>query len=614
VKRLPRKTKEDEVPIGEEDEPDPADAEPDTEEEEDAPAPVAPTRNEDKEAYWKKKFYDMTQQNSNMASEYRAKINKLQDEVRQAEMKNWDKDDKSGTGTEQYGSPPQNKFRDTDEVPPFILLKTAEAMTATGQKILVPRVVPNFSMETVPRLEDIPEALLLKWGGGEYKIRDGRNKIVGSILVATTTQDNTPSPSAMMGGLGAYMVDPVQRAMNLFEHAKKTNDEKLAAMAAAAIQRELDRGTAPPNQQSDLNTALATITALFGAMNQAQATFRATGFGAGAAEPEAVTLKRLDLELAEKRSKGLTELGTSMVKEAQNIVPQIAAIFKKPEISAVDVERAATRLGRESTQAPRMPAQTPRNLNTPQGTRPPPSMAGSPPAPPQNGPRAPPGTKVTCGGCGSPFTIDGMIEHIQTSACGQTGGAPAAPANRSPKLPKELLPVNLPEDVKAYLGYMKTLSTYIVSWTDGDRDASPEQIAGAVWLGTMGNQTQRDKLLSLAEEGYDAVVKSPELNEVISKLNKFPEFNEVETSAFLNVALEAKILTPADIASATDLSDLSPAVDEFMNHITIQKSVKGREWFCRLLNAIALKGGKPAPHAEFLPGGQQREVAGRDNL
>lgn len=613
---MPERKRKGEVEIGEEDEPDPADAETDTtEEEEDTPEPLAPTnRDESKEAYWKKKFYDMAQQNSNMAAEYRGKINKLQDEVRQAEMKNWDRDDKSGTGTEQYGAPPQNRFRETDEVPPFVLMKSVEALAANGQKILVPRIIPSITFEIVPRLEDLPETLLLKWGGGEFKVRDARGKIVGSITVPVTTQDASPSPSGMVGGLGAYMIDPVQRAMNLFEHAKKTNDEKLAAMAAAAIQRELDRGTAPPGQQNDLNTALATITALFGAMNQAQATFRATGFGAGAAEPEAVTLKRLDLELAEKRSKGLTELGTSMVKEAQNIVPQIAAIFKKPEISAVDVERAATRLGRETTQAPRMPAQTPRSLNTPQGTRPPPSMAGSPPAPPGGAPRAPPGTVVTCGSCGGQFAIDEMINHIQTSACGQTGDATAAPVTRSAQLPKELLPVNIPEDVKSYLGYMKTLSTYIVSWTDGDRDAAPEQIAGAVWLGTMGNQAQRDKLLSLAEEGYDAVVKSPELTDVIAKLSKFPNFDPVETSAFLNVALEAKILTPADIAAAADLSDLSPAVDEFMNHITIQKSAKGREWFCRLLNAIALKGGKPAPHAEFLPGGQQREVAGRDNL
>jgi hypothetical protein len=174
--------------------------------------------------------------------------------------------------------------------------------------------------------------------------------------------------------------------------------------------------------------------------------------------------------------------------------------------------------------------------------------------------------------------------------------------------------VQLPEDFEWYLGQMKTLTTYIVSWMDGDRDADPERVAGAVWLGTAVNPTGRAKLIAVAEKGYDAIVKSPELVDVLARLNKFPEFTPEETNVFLTVAMKAGILTPANIAAAKDLVDLAPAVDELLNHIGIQRGAQGREWFCRLLNTVALKAGKPAPHAEFLPGAQAREEAGRDNL
>ena len=172
----------------------------------------------------------------------------------------------------------------------------------------------------------------------------------------------------------------------------------------------------------------------------------------------------------------------------------------------------------------------------------------------------------------------------------------------------------LPEDFKTYLSYMKGLSTYIVAWEEGDKDASPESIAGMVWLGTAGNSTSRAKLTGLVEKGYDAIIQDPQLTSVIKGLDAFPNFTQEQLRVFVAAATVAEIIDDKELDAMVEVTDLAPAVDEFRNHITIQSSPKGREWFCRLLNSIALKANKPAPHAEFLPGGQAARRGGADNL
>ena len=605
---MANRRRSEEVPVGEEnDEPDPAEAVPDTDEEEE-PAPPAPTtRHDENLAVWKKKYYDMSRQNSEMATEYRGKINQLQDEVRELKMKNWPAaEEPSASG----GEARKPSGGESDDAPPYVLVKQSEAMAANGSKILVPRIISGVTFERIPRLEDVPEKILLQHGAGEYKIRDARGRITGSIVVGNAEGGTGAGVSVApaIAGIGQYMLDPATRALQIYDEAVKRNDPKMAQMAALALQRAMEGGTAAPNQQDQLTNALATITALFGAMNQAQATFRATGFG-GNAESEAVALKRLELELAEKKSKGLTELGTAMVREANNIVPQIAQLFKKPDIKPEEVAHAATRLSREATQTPKMPPATPRQMGTPPSPGAPPAAR----APPPRQPSVPPGTKVQCGSCGQMFEVNEIATHLQTTQCGN-GVPQPAPVTKSPSMPSEVKPVQIPPDFKYYLEQMKTLTTYIVAWSDGDDDASPERIAATIWLGTTGDSAKRDKLKKLAEEGYDNIVSAPELDNTINALARFPQFTDDETQAFLNVLLTAQIITPADVAQAKDLTDLTPAVDELMNHITIQKSAKGREWYCRLLNAIALKAGVPAPHAEFIPGAQPQAAAGRDNL
>ena len=584
------------------------------------PLPPDPTKTVE---YWKDKAYAAERAKTEIADGYKEKINQLQDEKRKVEAERY-RPDNDGTD-----SAPAPRSRDNAErgVPPYTLIKYVEKPDAMGRKITVPMTIPSFNPERYPRMEDVPEIILIRWGAGDYKIRDSRGDIVGGFVVgggmdsANGPPQQAPSPLS----LGQFMVDPVQRALGLFDEATKRNDPKLAQMAADALQRALNAGPPTPAQGDQLTSALAVVTALIGAMNQVKTTFAANGL-AGAPESSEIAMKRLEMEMADKKMAGAQNLIGGVMKEVKSALPDIVAALKKPDINPDEAAKAAERMANKAPGGG-TPSFTPtyvpaNNPATPTGI-------AAPRAPPtrSQGGVAPPGTKILCGGCGKAFDVDDFVNN-HAPICGGKARAPPPPAGNpfadKPTDPTPTTPaptaggptmtVQIPEDVKTYLGYAKTLTTYIVEWESGNKDANPEAIAGIVWLGTINQPDSRTKLLSLAEQGFDKLYQNPELVKVLKGLDSFPNFDQGQVGAFIMAATTAGIITPQEVATLTDVTDLAPAVDELRNHIKIQTSPKGREWFCRLLNSIAIRAGRAAPHIEFLPGGQTARGDGRDNL
>jgi hypothetical protein len=170
-------------------------------------------------------------------------------------------------------------------------------------------------------------------------------------------------------------------------------------------------------------------------------------------------------------------------------------------------------------------------------------------------------------------------------------------------------------DIASYLGIMPVVTGYIIKWTEGDPKAGPEEIADFLWMSANMPFKDQDKkrLLSLVDTGYDAIVNKPELKQIIDGFNQFPNYTQEQVQTFLEVAQITGIMRPEDVAQVRTIDDLAPLVDEFRNHMGIQMGPKGREWVCKLLNAVALKAGKVAPHPEFMKGATAPR-GGRDNL
>lgn len=580
------------------------------------PEPDRPKSPDDDPEFWKKKYYDSERSKGELSSEFREKINTLQDQVRKAEQSRLSEPE--GGAAAPVIRPRTPAYKESGgEQPPFRLVKYIETHDRFGNKISVPREIPGVSFEDHPRQEDVPERTIVAWGAGDYKIRDGTGKIVGSFTVASlgTDPNAVGAGPALMGSgvtgasITAYMQDPVQRALNLFDRAKERGDERLMAMAGQALERALAGGTPTNAPQDQLSNALATITALFGAMNQAQNTFRGAGFGNP--EPAQVQMKRLEMELADKRMAGIEKTVGTVLEKGKGVVEEIFAHLKKPDINREAVGAAAARVGGGTT-ATYTPVAPP-SLPPPRAPPPPhgqPQAPAQPQAPPPNR-QAPPGTKVTCGACGQIFTV---ISEFVNHPCIINQGAPQRQAPVPARSMEGVGMVNIPEDFKTYLSYLKSLSTYIVAWADGDKDAAPEAVAGTIWLGTSVSATNRAKILGLVEQGYDQIVGREDLKKIIAGLDKYPNFTREEAELFITAALLSEIVTQEDVDSITSIEDASPAVDEFRNHIKIQLSPKGREWFCKLLNAIALKANKAVPHPEFLPGAGAARKSGADNL
>jgi len=171
-------------------------------------------------------------------------------------------------------------------------------------------------------------------------------------------------------------------------------------------------------------------------------------------------------------------------------------------------------------------------------------------------------------------------------------------------------------DLKEYLGLMRNITNYIIAFNGGDNDAAPEAVGKTIWIGVAvpGKEKDKEKLLSIVDMGYDKIANRKDLNDIIAGLDAFPNFTPEQTAAFIEAAVISGIIKPEEVNQLEDVGDLGPALDEFRNHVAIQRSPGGREWICRLLNAIALKAKRPAPHSEFLPGAQGQRRGGADNL
>ena len=566
--------------------------------------------------YWRNKFFEQERAKADMVGDYKEKINQLQEEKRKAEADRYRNPDSDGTD----GDAPRNPSHidPARGVPPYQLVKYVETKDALLRPITVAKVINGFVSDRYPQMEDVPEPLLIRWGAGDYKIRDSTGKIVGGFSVGGGYTDPSGSspPAQSPLSLGQFIVDPVDRALKLFDEAQKRNDPKLAQMAADALQHALQSGPANQQQGDQLSNALGVVTALIGAMNQVKTTFATNGLGA--AEPPEIAMKRMEMEMAAKRMEGIQGVIGTAVKEVKGVLPEIIAAMKKPDLDPVKAAEAAQRM----STAPQ-PSYQPATY-TPAAPSP---GTYSPPSPPTRaqGGTIPPGTMIRCGGCGKEFTPEVFVrDHAPTCIGGPKTPPPTGVPAPTP-VPSQTLassqpsggtptPIALPNDLKAYLGYLKSLSTYIFAWEKGEKDASPESVAGVVWMGTTGRPDDRNKLLELADKGVDKIMQDPELVKMIKGLDSFPNFTPEQISTFIMVATAADIMTPNDVTSLTDVTDLAPALDELRNHIRIQTSPKGREWFAKFLNGLAMRGGRAVPHPEFLPGGSVRAGDGRDNL
>ncbi|VVB53399.1 Uncharacterised protein [uncultured archaeon] len=582
--------------------------------------PPAPTSPDEDPAFWKQKYYDTERAKSEAVKDMREKMDSLQDKIRSIENNQATAPQQTPTESVGEGRPAQHNSGDR---PPYRLRKKVAQFDRNGNTVVLPQEVQGWSSELKPRTsDDVPSRVFLAWGAGEYQVIDGDGRLVNTFTIdAGTTTGPTNvvgAPQTQGATLGQFLVDPVQRALNLFEQAKKTGDEKLMQLAANAIQRELEGGGQKSQGQSnDLANALATITALFGAMNQAKATFQATGLGGSADTPE-LALKRFDAEQSEKKFKFAKEIAETVMDRGKEYLPEIAKALKKPDLDAKQAQDAAQRLAQQAPPAggpgfyPTRPSPaTPSPMGTPAAPRPSPAPA-APQAPPRQSKAPPPGTLVLCG-CGQQMTIEKFLTHADTCP----GNAPAAQAPVAPQQVAnqgEIPMKELPDELKQYLEQMTTVSSYIVAWADGDTSAAPEAVAGTLYLGLATKPEDRKKLVDVAEQGFDKQMSRPDLKQILEDFGTFPSWSADQINAFVSAAVKAGLMTEKDVQEAKELLDLAPVVDEFKNHIAIQTGPKGREWYCRFLNAIALRAGKTAAHPEFLPGANANNRAGRDNL
>src|SRR4030067_643723 len=140
---------------------------------------------------WKQKYYDAERSKSEVASEYRQKINQLQEELRKSRLEKMDKDGGDLDGDER-ATAPVSRASDTDERPPYRIVKWVQERAMNGQAVMVPREIPGLSYEDHPRAEDLPLQIILNWGPGEYKVRDGRGKIVGGFNITPAGAEGAP--------------------------------------------------------------------------------------------------------------------------------------------------------------------------------------------------------------------------------------------------------------------------------------------------------------------------------------------------------------------------------------------------------------------------------------
>jgi len=596
VKAVPDDVDDDEALLGDEDEPEP---EPEPE-----PGPKEDITT------WKKKYYDAERSRSEIASEYRTRINQLQEELRESKKAALADGEES---LDLDGRPaPEKVIVDTHEKPPYKLVKWVQERTVGGQVIMVPREIPGLSFEENPRPEEVPVQILVNWGPGEYKVRDGRGKIVGGFNITGAGAEGAPglAPPAFNpanANIGQYMRDPMDRALTLFDEAKKRGDAKLMERAGQLMDKAIEGGG---GVGGDFDKTLAMLKALNDYSAQARQLMMPPGGmpGMGGVEDKEVALKRLEMEANDKKWAGAERMISAVAEKIEKGIGTIVEKLKAPEADPNKVKDAAQRLGGGAQFVPSQQAPAYRPASPP-----------PPPQPPKPKTAAPDGTVVRCGGCQQDFPIQPFLDHVRDGCPG--GGAPAAQQG-TPQMAAAPRPIGgapMPEmnaDLKTYLGYMKSLSNYIIAYNDGDNDAAPESVGKTVWLGVAmpGKEDDRAKLLSIVDMGYDQIVNRKDLNDLIAGLDTFPNFTPEQTEAFLEATILSGIMKPEEVNQLEDVGDLGPAMDEFKNHIAIQRSPKGREWICRLLNAIALKAGRPAPHAEFLPGSQCAQRGGADNL
>jgi len=544
----------------------------------------------------KDKLQEAEYSKAELAREYREQINQLQEAKRRAEAASQFPPIDSGEGAPIAAAQPSR-----DAAAPYHLAKMMSRPDALGNTIQVPQDIPSFSSETIPRADDVPAQILLQYGAGDYKIKDSNNRIVGGFNVPSSgPAANAPQPMGFpitpgAQGYGSLIRTPEQRALDLMDEGKRRGDESLVKLGASMLEK------AVYGSQTDLASELQKFAAMEQSIRSIVGGPNAGMGGPGFMPSESVQLKQLEYGIESKKWEGIEKTVSAAMERVADAAKEF--IPKAPDKAAT--AEAAKRIGAQPGAQAQMPQ-----------FRAPPPAAPSPARPPP-GTKAPPGTTVNCTGCGKTLEINQFLAHLPCPAAG------AAPSSASPPpsaaAPAQVNqggpPVQLTPDVVSYLGIMPIVSGYIMKYEQGDPDADPERVGGFLWTSANMPFKEQDKkrLLSLVDTGYDNIVGKPELKAIIDGFNQFPNYSQEQVQTFLEVAQITGIMKPEEVARVSSIDDLAPLVDEFRNHMSVQMGPNGREWICKLLNSVAIRAGKPAPHPEFMKGAAPQK-GGRDNL